>query len=78
MVAADTSMYNGNGSSTQAERVPIFCGQTHKLLGRVTLSGLWPAELRQWLWCRGCHVEHEITREQVEEARMQGAHKENW
>lgn len=68
MMTTSTSI-RYNEASTQAERVPIFCKKTHKLLGRVTLSGAWPAELRQWLWCRGCHYEHEIGKEQIEEAR---------
>lgn len=59
-----------NKASEQAERTPIFCKKTGKLLGRVSVAGMWPAELRQWLWCRGCHCEHEVTREQIEEARQ--------
>lgn len=69
MTTNTSAMYNE--ASTQAERTPIFCKQTKKLLGRVSLTGAWPTDLRQWLWCRGCHMEHEVTKEQVEEARTQ-------
>lgn len=65
-----------NGANEQAERVPIFCKTSKKLLGRVSLTGTWTPELRQWLWCRGCHREHEVTREQIEEARAQDARRE--
>lgn len=60
-----------NRANEQVDRVPIFCKTSKKLLGRVSLIGTWTPELRQWLWCRGCHREHEVTREQIEEARAQ-------
>jgi hypothetical protein len=72
MVTASTSMQY-NEASAQAERIPVFCKKTRKLLTRVSVTGSWPADLRQWAWCRGCHMEHEITKEQVEEARAQDA-----
>jgi hypothetical protein len=56
-------------TTKQAERVPIYCKQTGKLLHRVSAVGEWPADLRQWIWCRNCHHEHEITKEHIEEAR---------
>lgn len=62
-----------NEVSAQAERVPVFCKKTRKLLTRVSLTGTWPADLRQWAWCRGCHTEHEVTRADIEEARAQDA-----
>jgi hypothetical protein len=37
----------------------------------VSQTGDWPAELRLWVWCRGCHTEHEVGRAQIEEARAQ-------
>ncbi len=74
MVTSNASMQY-NEASTQLERVSIFCKRTRKLLARVSVAGDWPAELRQWLWCRGCHCEHEITREYIEEVRAQDARK---
>jgi hypothetical protein len=61
------------GIMEQASRIQLKCPTTGKLLARISLSGTWPAELRQWLWCRGCHYEHEITGAQIEEARVQDA-----
>jgi hypothetical protein len=60
-----------NEASAQTERVPLRCKLTGKMMTRVSLTGDWPADLRQWVWCRGCHREHEVTREHIEEARCQ-------
>lgn len=62
-----------NESSTQVERIPVFCKKTRKLLTRVSPTGEWSTDLRQWSWCRGCHMEHEVTRADIEEARAQDA-----
>lgn len=52
-----------NEGSTKTERTPIRCKKTGKLLARFT--GAWPDGLRQWLWCRNCHMEHEVTSEYI-------------
>lgn len=68
MMASANMQYN---ESRPLERVSVFCGKSKKLLTRVSLTGEWPVELRQWLWCRGCHMEHEVTSQSIEEARAQ-------
>lgn len=68
--SAPAMQYN---ESTQIERVSVFCKKSRKLLARVSLTGEWPAELQQWLWCKGCHMEHLVTKEHIEEARAQDA-----
>jgi len=73
-MVANTSMQY-NGASTQIERIPLRCPLTGKMMIRVSRTGDWPAELRQWVWCRGCHTEHEIGREYIEEARTHNAHE---
>ncbi len=60
-----------NGDSTQAKRVPLHCKMSRRLMMRVSAAGDWPVDLRQWVWCKGCHVEHEVTKEHIEEARAQ-------
>ena len=70
MVMSASMQYNE--ASTQVERVPVRCPVTHRLMTRVSCTGDWPADLRMWMWCRGCHGEHEVTREQIEKARADG------
>ena len=62
-----------NEASKQTRRIALLCPTTHKKLGVVSDTGEWPADLQQWLWCRGCHKEHLIEKKQVEEARAQDA-----
>lgn len=57
------------------ERVALCCKKTGKLLARISLAGTWPADLRQWLWCRNCHMEHEITTEHIQESRNHADHR---
>jgi len=52
-----------NRSSEQAERIPVFCDKTKKLLTRIdaaSLVQLIEVQGGQWCWCRGCHMEHHI------------------
>lgn len=52
-----------NTSTQQAERIPVFCEKTNKLLTRIDTTSL--AQLAEvpggmWCWCRGCHMEHHV------------------
>lgn len=69
MVTSAGMQYDAN---TQTERVPLRCPVTGRLMTRVSRSGDWPVDLCMWIWCRGCHAEHEVTREHIEKARTQG------
>jgi len=67
-----------NGDSKQAERTPIFCKKTGKLLTRVDTASL--AQLANvsggtWCWCRGCHMEHYVLWSDIARARMS---QETW
>ena len=74
MTTDTTTRYN------KTDRIPVHCKETGKLLARISLVGLWPDDLTQWLWCRGCHEEHKITRQYIEEARVhpRGYNKTEW
>ena len=46
-----------------AERTPLFCKKSGKLLARIDTPGIRqlatvPGGL--WCWCRDCHMEHHI------------------
>lgn len=64
-----TNMQYNNEASTKPVRLPLRCPITGKLMARVSDVGDWPADLRSWVWCKGCHMEHEIGREYIEEVR---------
>lgn len=52
-----------NETSAQAERVPIFCKKTGKLLTRIdaeSIAQLASVQGGLWCWCRGCHAEHHV------------------
>lgn len=62
-----------NGASAQTVYIPLRCPITGKLITRISHTGAWPDDLHVRVWCRGCHYEHEVTRETVEEARAHDA-----
>lgn len=69
MVTTNASTpYNGTGMQ---EPVPIRCPVTRRLMIRVSRTGEWPNDLYLRVWCRGCHTEHEVGKQQIEEARVQ-------
>lgn len=48
---------------TKAERTPVFCERTGKLIVRIDTASL--AHLAAvpgglWCWCRNCHMEHYV------------------
>lgn len=63
MTASPTIGYNEEKSAVSAERTPIFCEKTGKLLARIDTASLTPLASIPgglWCWCRGCHMEHHI------------------
>lgn len=62
MTTSSSIMYNK--TSEQAERIPVFCDTTKRLLTRIDAINI--AQLANiqhggmWCWCRGCHMEHHI------------------
>ena len=66
MTTTASKQYNGD---TKVVRVPVRCPVRGRLMTRVSLTGEWGNDLKMWIWCRGCHAEHEITRDYIEAAR---------
>lgn len=62
MVTTQTSMQY-NRASGEAERVPVLCKKTGKILTRldtVSIAQLAGMQGGLWCWCRGCHTEHHV------------------
>lgn len=60
MTTSPSMRYNTN---KQADRTPIFCNKTGKLLARVDTASIEQLASVQgglWCWCRDCHMEHHI------------------
>lgn len=73
MTTSASTPHMVNEVSNQTRRVSIRCSITNRKLGVVSSTGEWPTDLRQWMWCRSCHQEHLIEKQQVEEARERDA-----